>query len=149
MKAERSENPAGPSPKVSARMRSVRVRDTAPELAVRQLLHSLGARFRVRPNMLPGRPDITNCSKGWCIFVHGCFWHGHDCWRGRPPKVNVPFWKTKIATNRERDERATAGLRAYGLRVLTVWQCELDDVDRLKRRLAGFLRTPSKTGRKA
>src|SRR2546426_9518024 len=85
-----------PSPAVSARMRSVRVRHTAPELAVRRMLHALGARFRVNPTDLPGRPDITNSRRKWCIFVHGCFWHGHTCWRGRLPKTNVRFWRDKI-----------------------------------------------------
>jgi DNA mismatch endonuclease (patch repair protein) len=122
-------------------MRSVRVRDTAPELAVRKLLHSLGARFRVRPTKLPGRPDITNGSKRWCIFVHGCFWHGHECRRGRPPKKNVSFWTQKIATNRARDARTQEALKAQGFRVLTVWQCELDDVASLKSKLATFTRT--------
>lgn len=129
-----------PTAKVTARMRSVRVRNTAPELAVRKLLHSLGARFRVLPTTLPGRPDITNCSKHWCIFIHGCFWHGHDCWRGRPPKKNVSFWSQKIASNRKRDARTREALIAQGFRVLTVWQCELDDVARLKLKLTAFIR---------
>lgn len=127
-----------PSAEVSARMRSVRVRDTVPEIAVRKLLHSLGVRFRVRPTNLPGRPDVTNRSKRWCLFVHGCFWHGHDCWRGRLPKKNVSFWRQKIDSNRERDARTNNILQAQGFRVLTIWQCELDDVARLKVRLASF-----------
>ena len=141
MRERRTSRAPRTTAKVSARMRSVRVRDTAPELAVRKLLHALGVRFRVRPTKLPGRPDITNCSKRWCIFVHGCFWHGHECWRGRPPRKNVSFWTQKIATNRERDARTHEALQAQGYRVLTVWQCELDDVARLRLELAGFART--------
>lgn len=140
MRGGRASRAPRPTPTVSARMRSVRVRDTAPELAVRKLLHSLGTRFRVRPTTLPGRPDITNGSKRWCIFVHGCFWHGHECWRGRPPKTNVSFWTQKITTNRERDARKHDALKTQGFRVLTVWQCELDDVASLKSQLATFTR---------
>jgi len=121
-------------------MRSVRVRDTAPELAVRRMLHALGVRFRVRPTDLPGRPDITNLRRRWCIFVHGCFWHGHSCWRGRLPKKNVAFWREKIASNQGRDTRAESDLLERGFRVLIVWQCELDDSERLKRRFGKFFR---------
>lgn len=137
----RNSNPSRPSLQVSARMRSVRVRHTAPELAVRQLLHSLGIRFRVRPTSLPGRPDITNVRQRWCIFVHGCFWHAHVCWRGRLPKKNVRFWREKMLSNRARDERAESELRARGFRVLTVWQCELDNRVILKRKLSTFIKT--------
>src|SRR5262249_10145192 len=139
VKPGRTQSALPPPAKVSARMRSVRVRDTAPELTVRSILHSLGARFRVRPTKLPGRPDVTNCLKRWCIFVHGCFWHGHDCWRGRPPKINQAFWRQKITANRERDARTNEALGARGFRVLTVWQCELDDRDHLNRKLAAFV----------
>lgn len=128
-----------PSSQVSARMRRVRVRGTSPELAVRRLLHALGVRFRVQPTDLPGRPDITNARRGWCIFVHGCFWHGHACWRGRLPKKNVPFWRQKIESNRCRDERVESELLNQGFLVMTVWQCELDDPGRLSRRLAELI----------
>jgi DNA mismatch endonuclease, patch repair protein len=128
-----------PSESVSARMRSVKVRHTAPELAVRRLLHALGVRFRVRPTNLPGRPDITNVGKRWCIFVHGCYWHGHSCWRGRLPKVNVAFWRKKISSNKERDKFKIKALRHQGFRVLVVWQCELDNAPVLQHRLARFV----------
>jgi DNA mismatch endonuclease, patch repair protein len=128
-----------PSSQVSERMRRVRVRGTSPELAVRRLLHALGVRFRVQPTDLPGRPDITNARRGWCIFVHGCFWHGHACWRGRLPKKNVVFWRRKIDSNQCRDERVESELLARGLLVVTVWQCELDDPGRLSRRLGKLI----------
>ena len=127
------------SPDVSARMRRVRVRDTAPEVAVRRLLFDLGARFRVCPSGLPGRPDIVNQRRGWCVLVHGCFWHGHHCRRGRRPKTNVAFWTAKAAENRRRDARVVEALSTAGLRCIIVWQCELDEVDRLRARLKAFL----------
>ena len=120
-------------------MRKVRVRGTEPEIAVRRMLHSLGIRFRVRPTRLPGRPDITNLSKGWCIFVHGCFWHGHECKRGSLPKTNRSFWQRKILGNRKRDVLVEQELRSRGFRVLTVWQCELG-TEELKQRLLAFVR---------
>ncbi|WP_371879525.1 very short patch repair endonuclease [Nannocystis punicea] len=128
-----------PSARVSAVMRKVRVRGTEPEIAVRRMLHSLGFRFRVQPTRLPGRPDITNLSKRWCIFVHGCFWHGHECKRGSLPKRNQSFWQRKILGNRKRDALVEQELRSRGFRVLTVWQCELG-TEELKQRLIAFVR---------
>ena len=144
MTTQRVKRPLRPAPNVSARMRSVRVRDTEPELAVRRLLHSLGVRFRVHGARLPGRPDITNSRKRWCIFVHGCFWHGHDCQRGRPPKTNVEFWGPKIALNRARDARVADALQATGFRVIVVWQCELDHPDSLRGTLSSFVTSATK-----
>lgn len=128
-----------PSVRVAEVMRKVRVRNTAPEIAVRRILHSLGVRFRVRPTRLPGCPDITNCRRSWCIFVHGCFWHGHSCRRGRLPKKNAQFWRAKIRANRERDIRVENELRALGFRVLTVWQCELRNAVSLTSKLRSFI----------
>ncbi|MBN9657054.1 MAG: DNA mismatch endonuclease Vsr [Acidobacteria bacterium] len=129
-----------PSASVSARMSAVKQSHTVPELAVRRILHSLGARYRVCSRAITGRPDISNRAHAWCIFVHGCFWHGHDCARGRLPKVNVDFWKPKISRNQERDEDVRQQLSEQGFSVLTVWQCELDNMARLRNRLARFLR---------
>ena len=132
------------SANVSARMSAVRQRNTAPELAVRRIVHSLGARYRVCCKGLPGRPDLSNQTRAWCIFVHGCFWHGHNCERGRLPKVNLDFWQPKIERNRTRDGAVQKVLRANGFRVLTVWQCELPQYSRLHARLARFLRVSRK-----
>lgn len=129
-----------PSATVSARMSAVKQKHTAPELAVRRIVYSLGTRYRVCSRNIEGRPDISNLSQKWCIFVHGCFWHGHDCRRGSLPKVNLGFWAPKIARNRERDKEVARQLRTHGFRVLTVWQCALEKPDRLKRRIAHFLR---------
>lgn len=138
-RATRDRNRKPTTWKVSARMRAVRQRHTAPEIAVRQQVHSLGVGFRTCRPGLPGRPDIQNAAKGWCIFVHGCFWHGHNCRRGRLPKVNRGFWRPKIARNRLRDVEVAEQLRTLGFRVLTVWQCELDRPGRLRHRLSRFL----------
>jgi DNA mismatch endonuclease (patch repair protein) len=129
---------------VSARMSAVRQRHTAPELAVRRLVYSLGARYRVCSTGLPGRPDLTNMTKAWCIFVHGCFWHGHDCKRGRLPKTNLRFWRPKIQRNRIRDAIVLEQLRARRYHVLIVWQCELAEPSRLRARVRRFLGVASK-----
>lgn len=129
------------SPVTTARMKSIRQCDTAPELAVRSLLHGLGVRFRTNPSDLPGRPDIANRSRRWCIFVHGCFWHGHiSCHLARLPRSNPEWWQQKIRANQERDARKEAELRAHGFRVGVVWQCELRDQDELVKHLLAITR---------
>lgn len=127
-------------------MARVRGRDTKPELIVRRLLHALGYRYRLTLSSLPGRPDIAFTRRRAAIFVHGCFWHGHDCARGaRAPKANAAYWSAKIARNRARDARVTGELAALGWRSLTVWECELRDRTALRERLAAFL-GPAKGG---
>lgn len=122
-------------------MRSVKTRNTAPELAVRRHLHAAGLRFVLHPGDLPGRPDIVLPRRSTVIFVHGCFWHGHDCAHGRvKAKTNTAFWSEKIAANRKRDARKTAALRALGWHVETIWECEGNCPDKLaalSRRLLG------------
>src|SRR5262245_25276683 len=82
----------------SARMRSIGQRDTAPELALRRLLHREGIRFRLCAADLPGRPDLSNKSARWCVFAHGCFWHGHPrCKLARLPRTNSAWWEAKIS----------------------------------------------------
>ena len=113
---------------IHERMSRVRQRDTAPELAVRKVLAAAGIRSRVCPKGLPGRPDIVNRTRRWALFVHGCFWHGHaGCGLARLPKTNNTFWTEKIEGNKTRDDRKKNELLALGLRVYTVWQCQLDD----------------------
>lgn len=86
---------------------------------------------------------MANRARGWAVFVHGCFWHGHPgCRLATSPKTNRAFWTEKIAANRKRDARKVAALRAAGLRVLTVWQCEARDERRLSARLRRTL-TPA------
>jgi DNA mismatch endonuclease (patch repair protein) len=129
--------------KRSAVMRSVKGRGTSPELAVRRLIWSLGGRYRLNRKDLPGKPDIVLAGRRLAIFVHGCFWHGHDCPRGaRVPKTNRPYWTGKVAANRARDLAARAALEAAGWRVEAVWECQMRDAAALKTRVAGWLNAP-------
>ena len=112
--------------KRSAVMRRVKGRDTGPERAVRRILRAAGIGYRLGGQGLPGRPDVVMKGRRTAVFVHGCFWHGHDCPRGaRKPKANADYWLAKIARNRARDDRAVAELEAAGWRVLIVWECEM------------------------
>ncbi len=111
--------------KRSAVMRRVKGRDTAPEMKVRRLLRGAGIGYRLGGYGLPGRPDVVMKGRRIALFVHGCFWHGHDCPRGaRQPRSNADYWIAKIDRNRARDDRVTAELQAQGWRVLTLWECE-------------------------
>ena len=93
--------------KRSAVMRRVRAKDTTPERTVRRLLTALGARYRLHRKDLPGKPDIVMPGRRLVLFVHGCFWHGHDCARGaRVPKANRDYWTAKVTRNRARDAAA-------------------------------------------
>lgn len=107
-------------------------KDTAPELIVRRLLHRMGYRFRLHRQGLPGTPDIVLPSRKVAIFVHGCFWHAHGCKIGKPPKSRPDYWFPKLERNRERDAEKKLALEALGWRVLTVWQCEIREVDQLE-----------------
>lgn len=120
-------------------MQSVKSADTGPEIAVRKLLFSRGYRFRLHCGSLPGKPDIVFPGKRKAIFVHGCFWHGHNCAKGRAPKSRHDYWLPKLEANAERDRRKTAEIEASGWSVLVVWQCETADVDRLARKLVAFI----------
>jgi DNA mismatch endonuclease, patch repair protein len=124
----------------SAVMRRVRDRNTTPELKVRKVLTGLGARYRLHRKDLPGKPDIVLPGRRLAIFVHGCFWHGHDCPRGsRVPKANRDYWLAKVARNRARDEVSGAALQAAGWRVETIWECEMKAGTDLEARLAALL----------
>ena len=130
--------------KRSAVMRQVKGRDTSPELVVRRLLWSFGARYRLHRAGLPGKPDIVLPGRRLAVFVHGCFWHGHDCARGaRVPKANRAYWTAKVARNRARDVKNRAALEDAGWRVATVWECELKDGVALSDRVAGWLIGPA------
>ena len=126
--------------KRSAVMRAVKGRDTGPEKTVRRLLTGLGARYRLHRKDLPGKPDIVMAGRRVAIFVHGCFWHGHDCARGaRVPKANRDYWLAKVGRNRARDEASRASLEAAGWRVETIWECDMKDEAALSERLARML----------
>lgn len=126
--------------KRSAVMRRVKGKDTSPELKVRKALTRLGARYRLNRKDLPGTPDIVLPGRKLAIFVHGCFWHGHDCARGsRVPKANRDYWLAKVGRNKARDERTAVDLATLGWRVETIWECDLKDGVALERRLAALL----------
>lgn len=121
-------------------------RDTKPEMIVRRMLHAMGYRYRVQARGLPGRPDLAFTKRRAAVFVHGCFWHGHDCARGgRVPKTNAAFWRAKIERNRARDAEVEAKLAALGWRALTLWECGMSDRDALAAALTAFL-GPPRTG---
>ncbi len=120
-------------------MGRVKQRDTAPEVAVRRLLHAMGYRFRLHYRHLPGTPDIVMPRHRKVIFVHGCFWHGHNCARGARPSTNTEFWNAKLDRNIDRDARVQQSLRALGWDVLTVWQCQTRDQVQLEGYLDRFL----------
>lgn len=121
-------------------MRAVKSRDTAPERLVRRLLRPIAPGYRLDRRDLPGRPDIAYVGRRKAIFVHGCFWHGHDCARGaRAPKANADYWAQKIARNRARDAVALAALAARGWASLVVWECETREAAALAARLGRFV----------
>jgi DNA mismatch endonuclease (patch repair protein) len=110
----------------SAVMRRVRGRDTGPEMKVRRFLREAGIGYRLGGCGLPGRPDLVMKGRRVVVFVHGCFWHGHDCRRGaRKPAANADYWSAKIERNRARDARNEEALSDDGWAVVTVWECAL------------------------
>lgn len=106
-------------------MASIHSKNTKPEIIVRHYLWKNGFRYRLNYNRLPGHPDIVLRKYRTCIFVNGCFWHGHNCPNFRPPKTNKEFWETKIQHNRERDKEEQRQLRDMGWHVITIWECQL------------------------
>ena len=121
-------------------MGRVRSRDTRPELIVRRLAHSMGYRYRLHSQDLPGRPDLVFRSRKKVIFVHGCFWHRHQgCALARIPKSRQDFWIPKFEANKSRDMRTEEALRQAGWQVLVVWECELGDLPSLKNKIEEFL----------
>ncbi|HCA27739.1 MAG TPA: very short patch repair endonuclease [Betaproteobacteria bacterium] len=128
----------------SRAMRRIKSKDTSPEIALRLLVRELGfSGYRLHRKDLPGKPDLAWIGRKQAIFLHGCFWHGHDCPRGaRIPKTNTRYWQTKIEKNRRRDIQHTAQFTEQRWRVLTVWECELKNKIALAARLKAFL-TPT------
>lgn len=125
----------------SAIMRAVKSRDTAPERKVRALLARFARGYRLHRKDVTGNPDIAYVGRRLAIFVHGCFWHGHDCARGaRLPKANADYWRQKIARNVARDAAHREKLAAQGWKALTIWECELKDAAALEARLRQFLK---------
>lgn len=129
------------SPEERSRIMSrVRSKGTGPEKKVRGFLHRLGYRFRLHRKDLPGNPDIVFPGRKKVIFVHGCFWHRHDCKAGRKiPKTNTEYWTEKIERNVVRDAEQSYSLQAAGWERLIIWECEMRDEEQLKTKILEFL----------
>jgi len=116
-------------------MSRIRGRDTGPERLVRSLLHRLGLRFSLRRKGLPGKPDIVLPARRTVVFVHGCFWHQHGaCRLAATPQTRPEFWAAKLGRNVVRDQENERALRSLGWRVVTVWECELENQKKTTRR---------------
>lgn len=121
-------------------MRAIKSKDTKPEITVRSLVHRLGYRFRLHRKDILGTPDIAFPGRHKLIFIHGCFWHGHDCKRGsRVPKENRNYWEKKIERNKRRDALNVDALEQLRWQILVIWECEIKDSQDLTRKLRDFL----------
>ena len=109
-------------------MASIKSKNTKPEIFVRKLLHGLGFRFSLHKDNLPGKPDLYFRKYNLAMFVHGCFWHQHDCKKRRNPQTNSDFWKEKFKKNKERDNKNINKLKEMGIRVHIIWECELKTI---------------------
>jgi len=130
----------------SRMMSGIRSRHTKPERIVRSGLHRLGFRFSLHSRRLKGTPDLVLPKYNAVIFVHGCFWHGHECSLFRMPGTRTEFWRAKFARNRENDDSARKALADQGWRVLVIWECALrgrspKEVTSLLQRVSAWLKT--------
>lgn len=124
----------------SFNMSQIRGKDTKPEMIVRRLIHSLGYRYRLHIRNLPGCPDLVFTSRKKVIFVHGCFWHRHNCKYGKvTPKTRKEFWQTKLQGNKERDLKNRKKLTKLGWKTLTVWECQIRNYEKITARIINFL----------
>jgi DNA mismatch endonuclease (patch repair protein) len=135
------------SPSVRSRMMSgIRGKNTKPELLLRRALHARGYRYRLHRKDLPGKPDIVFPKCLAAVFVHGCFWHGHDCPLYRLPGTDPEKWRAKVSTNQRNDARAEVALRDLGWRVGIVWECAMrgrnrQPIEQIAARVADWLDT--------
>lgn len=125
--------------KRSEMMKKIRGKNTAPELAVRKLVHALGYRYRLYGKDLPGKPDLVFASRKKVIFVNGCFWHGHSCRKGSPPKSRMDYWIPKLEENRRRDIRNCKSISRLGWKYLVIWECEIPMSMKLIWKIISFL----------
>lgn len=126
----------------SVRMSLIRSKNTSPELLVRKIVFGMGFRYRLHDHSLPGSPDLVFAGRKKVIFVHGCFWHRHssrNCRLARIPKSRIDFWLAKLNANRIRDTRNRRKLRAQGWEVMSVWECQLSDLETVRVQLRSFL----------
>jgi len=140
------------SPEIRSRMMSgIRGKNTKPEMIVRKGLFRRGFRFRLHVKHLPGNPDLVLAKYNAVIFVHGCFWHLHDCRLFKWPRSNTEFWREKITANMQRDKHYTATLKEDGWRVLVVWECALkgkadQEINKVLDQIYNWLLTDNNTG---
>lgn len=123
-------------------MAAIKSKGMKPEMIVRSAVHGMGYRYRLHRKGLPGKPDLVFGPRKKVIFVHGCFWHQHSdpaCKIARMPKSNTGYWNAKLARNVERDAKNIALLETAGWKVLTIWECETKETERLKEKLKAFL----------
>jgi len=121
-------------------MSRVHGRDTQPEIVVRKMLHKKGAIYRLYRSDLPGKPDIVLPKRKLALFVHGCFWHGHEgCRKGSLPKSRVEYWRKKTEANKERDKKVIEQLNELGWKTMVIWQCETRDKEMLSQKLDTLL----------
>lgn len=120
-------------------MSRVKNADTKPEMVVRRQLRQLGYGYRLHLRSLPGSPDIVLTKYRSVIFVHGCFWHGHSCSRGKRPSTRTEFWDEKLNRNQARDAAAVAALQEKGWRVLVLWECQTKNPETLATEIQLFL----------
>lgn len=124
----------------SAVMARVRSKNSRPELVIRKMIYGMGYRYRLHAGELPGRPDIVFRSRRKAIFVHGCFWHRHkECALARLPKSRLEFWIPKLEKNRQRDGQVGTLLKKMHWRILTIWECEIDNPAKVENRIRRFL----------
>jgi DNA mismatch endonuclease, patch repair protein len=132
---------------VRRRMSKIRKHNSRPELIVRRILRQLGYRYRLHRADLPGTPDLVFAGRRKVIFVHGCFWHQHDCSRGRKqPSSRREYWLPKLARNLQRDHQAQHALKEAGWQLMVVWECEIRDEPALTERLRTFFTVKSHEG---
>lgn len=126
--------------KRSAIMQAIRGKDSRPEWAVRRLAHSLGYRYRLHVSELPGKPDLVFPERRKIIQVHGCFWHRHNCRKGRSfPSTHAEFWREKLERNKVRDAANRRRLRKLGWKLLVIWECQVKNRVALTGNIVRFL----------
>jgi DNA mismatch endonuclease (patch repair protein) len=121
-------------------MRSIRKKDTKPEITVRKLVHALGYRFRLHRSDIPGTPDLTFVRARKTIFVHGCFWHQHrGCRLAKLPQARPEYWLPKLARNQERDAANLKRLKKLGWKALVLWECQIGTTAAIQEKIKRFL----------
>lgn len=120
-------------------MSKITGKNTKPEILVRKFLFSQGLRYRINVKKLPGKPDIVLPKFRTIIFINGCFWHRHSCKKGQLPTSNIDFWKEKISSNKKRDSKNVDLLVKLGWKVITIWQCEISNINSRKAKLEKVL----------